>query len=575
METLAKRLDEVASSAPYEFNVRDALIAWREKGTVEQECSDCLAQLFGYMLVGFDQADLRQENAGPFGPMYEFQDGQRWPERFQELPDDCLSLAAEVASHAQDPMVVARIADVLWERRWGDEPYRYAETAIRAYLDFPSRQGSEHHDLTCVQMADRALELAMRLSNRELTMRCRDALVSVGRESMEAPDPGLGVVGSAVRALLRLPSPDLPTELGTMLDRAEEVFGADPWAVEAVYDFRVEAARGDPESQRQFQDAQIEALIKAAEDAPHPFLKHAYLERAASRLHARSAPQAERMRVARLLEDAPLREEDFGRVSSEISLSAEDVQALIEPAKNLTTWQEALEWFGLQGPPTGDPDENLAVVEEQSKSAPLQWIVPKVLYNADGLPILRAESEDERRQYALAMKERLGLQLWGQLYFELVLRVVERDDFPDIEELRAFFVTPTITEPVADAIARSIMHFRNEDYDESAHVLIPRIETVVRAIASAAGLATAFLPTNERQGGYVSLNVLFERLRAVGLPDEAWRRYGEHLLVDPLGANLRNEVCHGLIASISSRDAALLLHYACHLRLLRVGSPPV
>ena len=38
------------------------------------------------------------------------------------------------------------------------------------------------------------------------------------------------------------------------------------------------------------------------------------------------------------------------------------------------------------------------------------------------------------------------------------------------------------------------------------------------------------------------------------------------------GANLRNEVAHGLVPAVSASDAALLIHYACHLSRLRV--PP-
>lgn len=76
-------------------------------------------------------------------------------------------------------------------------------------------------------------------------------------------------------------------------------------------------------------------------------------------------------------------------------------------------------------------------------------------------------------------------------------------------------------------MARAILHLRADDPDESAHVLVPRIEAMVRTLATAVGVATFTLPTEERAGGYVGLKVLFDRLRPRGLPD-AWRRYGEH-----------------------------------------------
>jgi Domain of unknown function (DUF4209) len=53
--------------------------------------------------------------------------------------------------------------------------------------------------------------------------------------------------------------------------------------------------------------------------------------------------------------------------------------------------------------------------------------------------------------------------------------------------------------------------------------------------------------------------------------DESWRRYLAHLLSDPLGLNLRNEIGHGLIGVVDESRCALLVHAVCHLRLLVIS----
>jgi hypothetical protein len=334
---------------------------------------------------------------------------------------------------------------------------------------------------------------------------------------------------------------------------------------------RIEKARGEPDQKKELGREQIEALIQAASNAPNVFLKHAYLEQAAALTHSRGGSSEDAQRIARLIEASPVRSEDFSRVTTDLEWSREELEALVQPAGSLPSWQAALEWFGSRGPPTGDPKDHLEDVERQKQTAPLQFLVPKVLYGPGGLPLLRAETEEERIEYAVAMNERLALQIWGHIYERILVRVTERSDFPGMGELTEFFSGPLVSMNVADALARAVVHFRAHAFDEAAHVLIPRIEAIVRSVAEAMDIATASLPIGHTQGGYVSLGMLFSRLRPVGLPDEPWRRYGEHLLTDSLGAYLRNEICHGLRPTVSPSEAALLVHYASHLCTLRVG----
>jgi hypothetical protein len=51
--------------------------------------------------------------------------------------------------------------------------------------------------------------------------------------------------------------------------------------------------------------------------------------------------------------------------------------------------------------------------------------------------------------------------------------------------------------------------------------------------------------------------------------EESARRYLKVLRSEITGLNLRNRVGHGLDDEIAQREAATLIHAACHLRLYR------
>jgi hypothetical protein len=70
----------------------------------------------------------------------------------------------------------------------------------------------------------------------------------------------------------------------------------------------------------------------------------------------------------------------------------------------------------------------------------------------------------------------------------------------------------------------------------------------------------------------ITLGALLDDLE--GRMDESWRRYLLHLLADPLGLNLRNDIGHGLVGIVDRYQAALLIHATCHIAQLRLEAPP-
>ena len=164
----------------------------------------------------------------------------------------------------------------------------------------------------------------------------------------------------------------------------------------------------------------------------------------------------------------------------------------------------------------------------------------------------------------------MGISLWAVFAAEILDRIQGRHGVPDSPALTEFFTTPLMPPDLAERVGRAmLLHWQGQP-DESAHVLVPRLETTIRTIARECGLATFREPQGAKPGGARALGDLLLAMKE--RIDESWRRYLWNLLCDPVGVNLRNRVAHGLLPKADKKEAALLIHAACHLSLVQVGN---
>jgi hypothetical protein len=159
------------------------------------------------------------------------------------------------------------------------------------------------------------------------------------------------------------------------------------------------------------------------------------------------------------------------------------------------------------------------------------------------------------------------------LYARALLAIDERHDRPDHAELAEFFATELIGSERGERMARALELFWDRQPDESAHLLVPRIESTIRDMARRVGLTVMREPVGERPGGARTLGVLLLELQGA-IPNDGWHDYIYNVLADQFGLNLRNDIAHGLIDSVGVGDAALLLHVALFIRLLNISSTP-
>lgn len=259
-------------------------------------------------------------------------------------------------------------------------------------------------------------------------------------------------------------------------------------------------------------------------------------------------------------------------VAAEIKLPPEEVERFLSSFTEAPTWQHALGLLAAPPPPGGLPQELAAEVDRLMKEFPVQFLFGKALIGHDNATaIFRASSPEEHHRLASAEQRAQHGRIWGMFCARVLQRIGERKDRPSREQLAELLQGDFLDDETAERVACAIELFWEERYDESAHVLVPRIERIVREMARQLGIPVVRAVEPGREiGGVVTLGTLLREMAPV-FPDPDWHAYLLNLLADPLGLNLRNSISHGLHGRVGPVDASLLTQAALFLAGLSLG----
>ncbi len=213
-------------------------------------------------------------------------------------------------------------------------------------------------------------------------------------------------------------------------------------------------------------------------------------------------------------------------------------------------------------------------VAKQMSEHPIQFLVTKMVLDPDtGIPIFEANDDQTHARAAKAQQRMFAMRLWGVFAVEILKRIEKELGRPSRNELTTFFTTDLIDVVNAARIVQAFDLWWEGNADQSAHLLAPRLEAVIREMARQLGLPIVREPVANKPGRVRGLGELLGALTGrIGTP--GWHAYLTSLLTDSLGLNLRNVIGHGLRAEIAVDDAALLLHAACYLAMLGRSEQP-
>jgi hypothetical protein len=559
-ETIEERLQRALQECEY----------WEQAGlsfqaTVgEDEIDEARPYVFalGYRLLQPRDEERRELSGAAFGQAWRM-NGSGFPPPLGEIEDSILDSWEAYAARADDPIVRSRFHDLLWERRHG-QPHVHAQEAIRAYLELTRGCWSRLYHSFCVM---RAVELARAIGHEELLREAIERVVVLIREDFSNEDWSPGVSLPLLKQLVELPPEQRPDETAALVEEARERYNADPFIAESIS--QLEAAFGSPEEREEVWHRQVEHWRDAASQA-EGLVRYGHRQHALelARNHGLTDLAEE---ILLDLQSMSVEELDFKVISAEVSVPAEEIDQVIDFVVGDDDGRGALRRFGAQGPPTGQAEDNEVAVTNAARDFPLIGLFPTQVVGEHRALVFNAATEEDKRRYELVRQEGFSLLLFAPLAVRILDEVLARHGAPIEEEMVAFLAEGPIEPDRAQRFAEAFGYYWRGEYDAAGHLLAPRIEGAIRHLCVELGIPVTKPPRGAEPGGVVTLGSLLDDLRA--RMDESWRRYLAHLLSDPLGLNLRNEIGHGLIPAVDQQRAALLIHSVCYLAALRFTEP--
>lgn len=517
---------------------------------------------FSYDLVGSDGGDRRQR-FGPLAPVSEWASGT-YPAPLDRLPPGATKAWTDALTSLEPPLAKSRYGDLLWLTRAGDRPHELARIALAAYETLAD---GDDGMLTATNALQRGIELAMELNDRSVATRLADFAVGRAESILAAGGDEPGVVMMLLEAAAGLARDLRPARLSETILKAEAAYQASPDLGDAVADLLASVVP-DPAVRtgiRRRQLARWEAVISSATG----LVRQVHLQHA---LELASLHQLADVResLRHRLQEAQAEPLDLHEVGVQVPIPGEEIDRVVAALVGDDGAISALRRLGAQ-PPVSDLADIARQVNDSMGRNPIRFLSTGLKVGDENVAVRYLRTPEEHFDAQVRETETLQIRLFGSLLLVPTLaRIAERYGVPDRETLSETLAGGVIDPPLANALSDGIAeYFRGHD-ETAAHLIAPRLERAFRQLGRQVGVVVIREPIATQAGGVRPLGAILADLVEV-LP-ENWRRYFANLLTDELGLNLRNRIAHGLIENVAREDAALLVHAALAMSLLRISS---
>lgn len=475
----------------------------------------------------------------------------RWPRPIAAAPPDALQLWEALASTVIAPPALARIEDLLFQRRVGNgrDRARRAAVAYLAAIDMSAEFGMDEVDALL-----RAWTLARSVREGAVDADVRRRMAEIA-ESIMAAAPGTrpGAVLPLLRALAHGPiiDPD-PHDVDGLLESAATAFRKRYLASQIAADRRRRAA-GDQTLLDRIARDEVAATLAEADDAVNTLVRVYHLNAAARLATDRGLTDLAREAAARMQRIKPS-ELALPHIRVESSLPAYVPESYIAGFTRGASWRDGMEYFFAGGVPTGTV-EHLRSIGSTPRGI-LAELFPTTLLGVGGLP--RATAADEEA-HGLSQAASMSAQFYGQMFSVGLSDIANRYGVPPFEDLVDVIIENGCRDlQLAHGLARAFTHYFKGDFESSAAVALPKFEAAARSLLRELDEGIYRVQVGHDPGGYVGLYVLLDELENVAL-DESWAYFLRWLLLGPYGANLRNDIAHGFVFDPGPVYTALLL----------------
>ena len=498
---------------------------------------------------------------GPYSPMFVLPMGgdqyNVFPPSLDQVETDVLDIwAVHACDAALHPMPRARLSDLLWVRRHGDEQGKWIKTAVE--MNVKAAAIPEVDVVERGKMLARAVAICQESNNQDKKLK-EEALTSLAELAQESIDSAEDLYGVVARALTVLVDAEHPCE--TILADAIRKYDPDPWRAS---DLRALAIKASPDeaSKHRFRAESVKGFEDAA-DLNTGVRRVSLLENARSvALSTGDSKEVERLNGLIQRTDT---QGDMKQL--EVSLSIEDdvIRSVVEPITGDDTLSDALDRFARFLTPDLSDEAMEQRLLEDAQAAPLLALIGRTSFGPDGTVKSLPSGSPERHTAEINQQKVQAITCSSGLFGQPVLHDLdERYDMCPSNLVACF--GPVMPLEVVDTIVAAHERWRSSDHRSAVALLWPTIEPIVRSMCLARGLTTAA----RKSTSFPQTRPLGELLK--DLAPHIDRNYASYLratLVEGWALNLRNDYAHGHPPKVDHITAySILFHVVCVLRLL-------
>jgi quinol monooxygenase YgiN len=562
---LIEYLDQAGQSADDWYGISAAL---RQR---EQEQGDIQA---GWLMTAFDyglarRVGAKRRRSDAFSAQIEA-GGMTYPTPIGQVPEEVVALWASTADRVQMPGPRARLHHLLFERGHGNKGTHGREAAA-AYLALGTGSWDRLERANSLHWA---VDLSKRIGDVQGAAKVYPALVALATESMdqERKEPGVALHALEVLAFDDSRNP----ELLRLLERAREVYGDDPFLTVHTIRIQEQVFKSDQAKREQLRQETVEAYIAHADKFPAGLMRMSFLEDAVKLANQYGLPDLAD-KATEELQQISIDDLGLKMISASAAIPAEVVDAHVAAFVERQSLGGVLKALASAEAPTGNIDRNVQSTQMIAKETPFASMIPTKHLGQDGLTRYTTTSESDRLDEQLSRIEIIGLGMSGEVTARKLAEALARF-LPSEDDLTSMLQgLPHVSVSMARSLARALLDFQHESFEEATTVAMPRIESLVRALCQEKGVLRYRVQRDQKdgpsiRGQYPQLGALLVQLRP--WMDRSWDRFLWTFLASPFGPNFRNELLHGYTEEVTRTHAALTILAALRLALVPVSSEP-
>lgn len=550
-------LSEIDSTVSQAENWHDAAAAIR---STTDELTEQLASIVAGLEYTFPTDDGQDT---PFGPMWVI-DGKRYPLPLAQIPEDAVDTWVASLEVITNSLVRSRLADLLWVRKV-QQAYKYAQIAYDAYNNLAATAGNS---LTIAHATCRSLEIAVQINDQTRLGNGIQFAVSRAHSLLDEDAASPTSILQITKALISLSRRfDIRGDISELLTKSATKYSDTIHILSSIREFQIALHGDNAEQAKELARTQVAEWLAQANTADG-LIRMANLERA--REIALANGLADELTEVRSLIGKSSRDElGLTEFASTFNISQDQLNEFENAFFSEASGHSFLGTFGSYCPLPQEHSQTEDAVRSLMREHPFQFLITRVILNEEGLPIKYLRNEDDHFDNAVMRQQVVDIQIWTLFAARLLDRALstpEEEAYSYVEHFRTNF----IKKEIGAIFVRGFELFKAKSFDECVCTVAPRLEAVIREMARQVGVNTYADPQGDAPGGHKTLGALLASLE--GRMPEVLRRYLIATIGDPMGVNLRNRLCHGLLVQPTREEAALTLHLASMLATLRSTS---